>query len=87
MSESAETVACPCCGETNYDDPADCTFCEDQQHGEHRSCRYCGTVLHIEQDVWVDATGGDVCSGDDDLVNENELHAPSQFDGGHDAET
>ena len=40
-------------------------------------CRYCGEALHLDRGVWVDATEGDCCSGDDDLVNENELHVPT----------
>ena len=36
--------------------------------------------MHLEEGVWVDATGGDVCSGDDNLENENEQHAPSGDD-------
>lgn len=37
-------------------------------------CVYCGMALHLDQGVWVDDTEGDVCSGDDDLTNENEPH-------------
>lgn len=43
-------------------------------------CRYCGEPLTVERflgaDYYVDATGGDVCSGDDDLNNENQPHRP-----------
>lgn len=40
-------------------------------------CGYCGMALHRDRGVWVDDTEGDVCSGDDNLVNENEQHVPS----------
>ena len=43
-------------------------------------CDFCGEAVHLEEGVWVDATGGDVCSGDDNLENENEQHAPSGDD-------
>lgn len=32
-------VECPCCGEKGYDDPKECSFCEDQGH-EHKFEEY-----------------------------------------------
>jgi len=37
-------------------------------------CRYCGVTISMEGSLWVDSTGGDVCSGDDELRNENGAH-------------
>ena len=61
-----------------------------------RECGYCLELITQDGDAWVDYTNGDVCSGDSDGVNENELHvyfSPSEgFDPGpcknyvHDAE-
>lgn len=43
-------------------------------------CKYCGEWLRTEgNDVWVDDTDGDVCSGNDDLENENEPHEPDYY--------
>ena len=53
-----------------------------------RHCHYCRTPLHTVPAnethvgppfgrVWVDDTDGDVCSGDDNLVNENLPHVPA----------
>lgn len=43
-------------------------------------CRFCMVPLWEDigpwGSVWVDYTGGDCCSGDDNLKNENELHSP-----------
>lgn len=39
-------------------------------------CKWCGDTLHKSDDIWVDNTDGDCCSGDDDLSNENECHEP-----------
>lgn len=50
------------------DNPED----DDDNWGSH--CKYCGETLYQESGTWVDDTGGDVCSGNDDLENENEPH-------------
>jgi len=42
-------------------------------------CKFCGDLLHLDKDVWVDDTNGDVCSGDDNLNNENEQHQVAPF--------
>lgn len=40
------------------------------------TCRYCGMDLRFDGGAWVDHTDGDVCSGNDNLDNENEPHVP-----------
>lgn len=41
------------------------------------TCRYCSTEIVFDGvGVWFDETDGDVCSGNDELVNENEPHVP-----------
>lgn len=43
-------------------------------------CKYCGEFLRTEDgQVWFDDTEGDVCSGDDELNNENESHQPDEY--------
>lgn len=45
------------------------------------TCRFCGYPLDLDTTitpaVWIDLTGGDCCPGDENLVNENELHVPN----------
>ncbi len=44
---------------------------------EWTTCFYCGDrIRDIGGSTWVDDTGGDCCSGDDDLRNENQPHSP-----------
>lgn len=38
-------------------------------------CHFCREPLHQDRGVWVDATDGDCCSGDDELRNENGRHS------------
>lgn len=41
-------------------------------------CKFCGESITPDgQGVWVDRTDGDGCSGDDNLINENESHVPA----------
>jgi hypothetical protein len=38
-------------------------------------CSFCGALcFRDDQGTWVDRTGGDACSGNDEGVNENESH-------------
>ena len=39
-------------------------------------CAYCGVDIAQDEHGYVDRTGGDCCSGDDNLVNENGMHEP-----------
>lgn len=41
------------------------------------TCKFCGEMIRDDGNgVFIDDTEGDVCSGDDDLNNENESHEP-----------
>lgn len=41
------------------------------------TCKYCGdNITEDSKGTWVDDTDGDVCSGNDDLENENGSHQP-----------
>jgi hypothetical protein len=56
----------------------------EQPEGQTHVCFYCGAditeeVITVDGErltAWVDETGGDVCSGNDALENENEPHKP-----------
>jgi hypothetical protein len=41
------------------------------------TCAYCGVpIREVDDGIWEDHTMGDVCDGDDDLVNEGGAHSP-----------
>jgi hypothetical protein len=51
---------------------------EDYEGYWNYPCEYCGEWLFTEDSgkSWIDDTGGDCCSGNDELENENEPHKP-----------
>lgn len=40
----------------------------------YKPCKFCGDAVSSYGDLWLDQTGGDVCSGNDNLDNEYQFH-------------